>query len=79
MSNPTKMCEATPADLVKWTNEQAIVATGSPFANVLLSNGKEMKIGQGNNVFVFPGIGLGAMLSQAKEVNDNMLDRRLSS
>jgi len=73
MSNPTKMCEAQPVDLVKWTNEKAIIATGSPFAPVPLSNGNEMKIGQGNNVFVFPGIGLGAILATAKEVNDNML------
>jgi len=73
MSNPTKMCEAQPVDIVKWTNERAIIATGSPFAPVPLSNGKSMKIGQGNNVFVFPGIGLGAILAKSKEVNDNML------
>lgn len=73
MSNPTRMCEAQPVDIVKWTDEKAIIATGSPFPAVELADGSMMKIGQGNNVFVFPGIGLGAILCRAKEVNDNML------
>lgn len=72
-SNPTSQCEALPSDIVKWTNEQAIIATGSPFEPVPLSNGKSQRIGQGNNVFVFPGIGLGALFAKSKLVTDNML------
>jgi len=73
MSNPTDKCEAKPIDIVKWTNEKAIIATGSPFQPVQLSNGTYQKIGQGNNVFVFPGIGLGAILAESTAVSDNML------
>lgn len=73
MSNPTHMAEAKPVDINKWTGEKALIATGSPFPAVEQSNGKKMKIGQGNNVFVFPGIGLGAILAKSKEVTDNML------
>lgn len=68
LSNPTKKSEATPADLLKWTNNKALVATGSPFADV----GK-YKIAQNNNCFSFPGIGLGAVTIKATKISDGMI------
>lgn len=68
-SNPTTLSEALPVDLVRWTEGRALIATGSPFAPVM-SEGRKFRISQGNNVYVFPGVGLGAMVSQAKVVTD---------
>lgn len=72
LSNPTEKAEATPADLLAWTNGQAKIATGSPFAPVLYQ-GETRRIAQCNNALVFPGIGLGVIAVKAKEVTDNML------
>ena len=72
MSNPTTISEAVPADLLQWTDGCALVATGSPFDPVETSDGTR-RIGQANNVFVFPGIGLGTILTGAKQITAGMI------
>ena len=72
MSNPTSISEAVPSQLLDWTHGRALIATGSPFAPVKTPNG-EVPIGQANNVFVFPGIGLGCIAAGATCVSDTMI------
>jgi malic enzyme len=71
LSNPTSSCEALPEDVYKWSGGQAIVATGSPFPDVTYG-GRVFRIGQGNNVFIFPGVGLAAILTKAQVVTLDM-------
>lgn len=73
LSNPTSRVEATPFDILRWTNGEALVATGSPFEPVVLDGGKTFTIAQCNNSYIFPGIGLGVLAAEAKRVTDEML------
>jgi malate dehydrogenase (oxaloacetate-decarboxylating) len=71
LSNPTSQSEATPADVLAWTAGRALVATGSPFDPVCL-DGRTVVVGQANNALVFPAIGLGVLVAEAREVTDSL-------
>jgi malate dehydrogenase (oxaloacetate-decarboxylating) len=72
MSNPTTLSEATPPDLLTWTGGRALIATGSPFGPCTYQ-GVTYQIGQANNALIFPGLGLGALLSRARRITDHMI------
>ena len=71
LSNPTSRCEATPQQLIEWTDGRALIGTGSPFAPVQW-NGKLMQVDQTNNSYIFPGVGLGVLAVNARRVTDAM-------
>jgi malate dehydrogenase (oxaloacetate-decarboxylating) len=75
LSNPTSRSEAKPVDLMAWTSGRAIIATGSPFPDVppsITGGGRPRKIGQCNNAYIFPGVGLGVIASRARRVKQEM-------
>jgi malate dehydrogenase (oxaloacetate-decarboxylating) len=71
LSNPTDRSEATPAQLEQWTQGRAVIATGSPFPP-LRRGGREFRVDQNNNAYVYPGIGLGAIAVRARRISDGM-------
>src|SRR5271157_3644714 len=72
LSNPTSRSEATPQDLLEWTEGRALIGTGSPFEPVNLG-GKKVQIDQTNNSYIFPGLALGIIACKAKRVTDTMI------
>lgn len=72
LSNPTRLHEATPSELIEWTNGKVLVATGSPFSPVTYK-GQTYDVAECNNSTCFPGIGLGCVLSRARLLTDGML------
>lgn len=72
LSNPTSKCEAQPADLVRWTEGRALVATGSPFPPVVHAD-RRYDIAQANNALVFPGLGLGVAVARASRITGRMI------
>ena len=71
MSNPTAKAEAVPSDVIAWSEGRALVATGSPFGDVTY-DGRRHRVGQANNMFIFPGMGLGVIVSKARKVTRGM-------
>ncbi|MCI5142991.1 MAG: NAD-dependent malic enzyme, partial [Candidatus Electrothrix sp. ATG1] len=67
LSNPTDYAEAAPEDIYMWTRGRALIGTGSPFPDVMFE-GQAFSVAQANNVFIFPGVGLGALVSGSRAV-----------
>ncbi|KIK69626.1 hypothetical protein GYMLUDRAFT_34011 [Collybiopsis luxurians FD-317 M1] len=74
LSNPVSKCEVTFEDAIKWTKGRVVFASGSPYKPVTYEH-TTYEAGQGNNMYMFPGIGLGAILSKAKHVTDGMVEK----
>ncbi|KZT27489.1 hypothetical protein NEOLEDRAFT_1060186 [Neolentinus lepideus HHB14362 ss-1] len=73
LSNPSRLVEVDPRDANEWTGGKALLATGSPFPPTKNPNGKEYIIAECNNALIYPGLGFGAVISQARKLTDNMI------
>ncbi|PIL31179.1 hypothetical protein GSI_05876 [Ganoderma sinense ZZ0214-1] len=73
LSNPTRLVEVTPEQANAWTNGKALMATGSPFPPCKMPNGKLYEIAECNNALIYPGLGFGAMITQARKLSDTMI------
>jgi malate dehydrogenase (oxaloacetate-decarboxylating) len=71
LSNPTERSEATPHHLLEWTDGRAVIGTGSPYPPIR-RHGRDVRVDQTNNAYVYPGIGLGAIAVQARAISDAM-------
>lgn len=71
LSNPTALCECTPENAYHWTNGRCIFSSGSPFSSVTLPSGEFFRPGQGNNAYIFPGVGLAAIIAGAQCITDD--------
>src|SRR4029079_758513 len=71
LSNPTAACEAQPADILRWSGVRAIFSTRSPCPSVAVGR-RTVEVGQANNVFVFPGLGLGAIAAEASMITHRL-------
>ncbi|WWC72037.1 uncharacterized protein I206_105996 [Kwoniella pini CBS 10737] len=82
LSNPTSKCEADPKDIREWSNHKALIATGSPFPPVDIPGGdKKYTVAECNNALIYPGLGLGTILSRSTKMTDSMIisgSKRLS-
>jgi len=74
LSNPVSLCEVDYSDAIHWTNGSVVFASGSPY-KVVEFEGKVYEPGQGNNMYIFPGIGMGAILSKSRHVTDAMVEQ----
>jgi malate dehydrogenase (oxaloacetate-decarboxylating) len=71
LSNPTQRSEAIPQDIFAWTDGRAVIGTGSPFP-AIKRDGRPFRVDQTNNAYVYPGVGLGAIVVQARRISDGM-------
>ncbi|KAF8574868.1 NAD(P)-binding protein [Ramaria rubella] len=74
LSNPVDLCEVTYQDAIEWTNGRVVFASGSPYKPVEY-NGLHYEPGQGNNMYIFPALGLGTIISKASQVTDLMVEQ----
>ncbi|KAF8324699.1 uncharacterized protein EI90DRAFT_3019455 [Cantharellus anzutake] len=73
LSNPSRLAEVDPKDANEWSDDKALLATGSPFPAVKMKSGKEYQIAECNNALIYPGLGYGSMISKARQMSNEMI------